>query len=130
MRRIIWNWVISSIALWLGTSILSPEVSITTPPWYNIFWISALLGLTNVFVGLLTFLIKVLTLPINILTMGCFGFFISLIMNSIAIYFVSSNFAPTVFHVASFKTGFELALLMSIFSSILTMILPFKGNKS
>jgi uncharacterized membrane protein YvlD (DUF360 family) len=128
MRRIIWNWVISSLALWLGASILSPEIIITTPPWYNVCWVAALLGLTNVIVGFLTALIKLLTLPVNVITMGCFGFFLSLIMNGAALYFVSTVMVPEIFHISSFYWGMTLAVLMSIFSSILTIVLPFRKD--
>ncbi|MEI6520996.1 MAG: phage holin family protein [bacterium] len=130
MKRMIWNWVISSIALWLGASILSPDVNITTPPWYNVCWVAALLGLTNVVVSIITALIKLLTLPVNILTLGCFGFFLSLVMNGVALYFVSTSLAPKVFHISTFSMGLALAVLMSIFSGILTVILPFKGDNS
>lgn len=128
MRRILWNWVISSIALWLGATILYPEIKITTPPYYNIFWVAALLGLTNVLVSFLTALIKLLTLPVNVITMGCFGFFLSLVMNGTALYFVSTVMAPEIFHITSFYWGLTLAVLMSVFSSILTVILPFRSD--
>lgn len=129
MKRMIWNWVISSIALWLGVSILNPEVNIITPPWYNVCWVAALLGLTNVVVSIITALIKLLTLPVNVITMGCFGFFLSLVMNGVALYFVSTSLAPKIFQISTFSMGLTLAVLMSIFSSILTVILPFKSDK-
>ena len=69
------RWVILALAFWLTTFIVS-GIEIEDGAW-NYFWIAALFGVINTFLG---GLLKLFTLPAVILTFGLFVFVINAAM--------------------------------------------------
>lgn len=76
---------------------------------------AAVLGLVNL---LIRPLIMILTLPVNIITLGLFTFVVNALM-----FWLASSFVPG-FSVVDFAAAFWGALCMSIVSWLLQIILP------
>jgi putative membrane protein len=69
------RWVILALAFWLTTFLVS-GIEIEDGAW-NYFWVAALFGVVNTFLG---GLLKLFTLPVVILTFGLFVFVINAAM--------------------------------------------------
>ncbi len=125
MKRMVWHWIISALALWLSVLALTPHVSITNP--WNILWLAPLIGLVNALVGIVVAVIKIIALPVNLLTLGCFGFVLSFVMNGLAVYFLSTSMNG-IMRIDSPPWGWGTALvfLMAVFGMLLNMVLPGK----
>jgi putative membrane protein len=121
MRRIFINWVVSALALLLAAAALKQGVDIN--PWWHVIWIAPLLGLINALVGGISGLISFFALPVNILTLGCFGFVLSFVLYAVAIYLLGQNLNQ-IFVVKSFWWAVALAAVMALFSAVLNIILP------
>lgn len=126
MRNLLWHEIISTLALLLGVWILP---SVTIAHWYHALWIAPLLGLINVIVGALARVLSWFASPVNLLTLGCFGFILSFFGYVVAIYFLGRDGSGFPLHVNSVFSATELAILMALFSSLLNMILPGKESR-
>ena len=124
MRRLISYWVVSTIALLLAQAAL-PGINIKH--WYHALWIALLLGLVNTVVGWIAGIISFVALPVNMLTLGCFGFIVSFILYTGAIYWLGGLLDE--FTVRSFWWAVALAIVMALFSSLLNMVLPWKQKR-
>ncbi len=130
MKRLFWHWLISTLALMATAAALQQGVHI--PIWYHAIWIAPLFGLVNFVVGLLTWLLKIIALPINMLTLGCFGFVLSLTLYTLAIYYLCKvPDGPLVpfFSVDTFYWALALSAVMALFSTLLNMLLPGKKER-
>ena len=129
MKRLLWHWVISALALFLTAQVLHPGVTIT--PWYHVLWLAPLLGLVNVVVGLLAKILSLVAFPVNLLTLGCFGFLLSFVIYIGAIWFLGNTTGALrpMFQVNTFLAAAELAVVMALFGSVLNMLLPGKKGK-
>lgn len=125
MKRLIWHWIISSLALYLTVLLLHSGVQIE--PMANVLWLAPLLGLVNMLVGGLARLLSLIAFPVNLLTLGCFGFLLSFIGYIVAIMLLSNNLE--VFNVSSFWWAVALSIVMALFSSLLNMLLPGKDQR-
>jgi putative membrane protein len=92
--KIILNWVLISVSVFVTTKIISGIV--VDPIWVALV-VGACLTLFNMFIKPI---IKVLTLPLNILTLGLF----SLVINSILFWYLGT-----------FIKGFEVSTLVAAF---------------
>ncbi len=79
MRRILFKWLINALAL-LVTTYLVNGIQVTGAP--ALFMAAALLGILNAFIRPI---LIILTLPINIITLGLF----TLVINGAMLWFVS-----------------------------------------
>ena len=70
--RILLRWLISALAIWVATAIL-PGVDVLGGFW-TYLWVALLLGLVNVFLGTI---LRILTLPLTILTLGLFAIIVN-----------------------------------------------------
>ena len=111
--RLLLNWILSAVAVWivanlgLGISVSGPKAALIA---------AAVIGLINATIGLL---LKILTFPLTILTLGLFWFVINALMLELAAAFVPG------FHVRDFFAAFVGAILLSIVSSILQwLVMP------
>ncbi len=123
MRRLFWHWAISAIALVLTAAAI--HVPIT--PWYNAIWLAPIFGLVNVIVGFLVNIISIILLPLNLLTLGCFGFILSFGLYTLALYWLCNTATgPLAFalSIPSWTTAALLAIIMALFSTVLNMVLP------
>ena len=109
--KIILHWLIMSVAVFLSTQIIS---GIVMPHYYTAIIVGALLTL---FYYVIKPVISLLTLPINLITLG----FFSLVINGLVYWFIGS-FVPG-FHVETFMAAFWGALLVSVANWILSKLL-------
>ena len=107
MIKLIANWILSALALFIVSRII-PGVVVTD------FW-SAMVAV--IVISLINALIRpillLLTLPLNIVTLGLFTFVINAILFSVAGYFTPG------FRVEGFGSALLGSLLLSIVSTIL-----------
>jgi putative membrane protein len=108
--RLLIHWILSAIALWIVAHFV-PGIYVSGP---KAALIAALvIGLINATLGLL---LKVLTFPLTILTLGLFWFVINALMLELAAKFVQG------FSVHGFIPALIGAVLMSLVSSVLQWI--------
>jgi len=108
--RLLLHWILSAAALWIVAHFV-PGIYVSGP---KAALIAALvIGLINATLGLL---LKILTLPLTILTLGLFWFVINALMLELAASFVNG------FQVRGFIPALIGAVLMSLVSSVLQWI--------
>lgn len=111
--RLLLHWVLSAIAVWIVAHVV-PGISVSGP--MSALIAAAVIGLINATLGLL---LKILTFPLTILTLGLFWFVINAIMLELAAAFVRG------FYVRNLVAAFIGAIALSIVSSILQwLIMP------
>jgi len=109
--RLLIHWLISALALWIVAHFV-PGIYVSGP---TAALVAALvIGLINATLGLL---LKVITFPLTILTLGIFWFVINALMLELAAKFVRG------FEVRGFMPAFIGAILMMIVSSVLHWLL-------
>ena len=113
--RLLLNWVLTAVAVWIVSHVV-PGISVDSP---TTALIAALvIGLVNATVGLI---LKVLTFPLTVLTLGLFWFVINALMLELASVFVRG------FQVRGFLAAFIGAIVLSIVSSVLHwLVMPSK----
>lgn len=115
MTRIVLTWVLNAFALFFVMKLV-PGIQIDH--FSNLLIATLVLGLLNAFLRPLVIL---LTLPVNVMTLGLFTLVINGIMFYLAAYLVTG------FHVTGFGAAFLAALLFSIFSFVLNMLFRTKS---
>lgn len=108
--KIIIHWIILSCAVWVTTQIVS---DVTVDPIWVALIIGACLTLFNMF---LRPIINILTLPLNIITLG----FFSLVINGALFWYLGTIIRG--FSVNTFTAAFIGALLVSVLNWLLTKI--------
>ena len=107
MRKLLINWLISAVCLF-ALSYVFPGITVES---FGAALIAAFaLGFVN---AVIRPLIIILTLPVNILTLGLFTFVINALMLMLASAMVSG------FSVSGFWTAFLAALVLGILKSVL-----------
>ena len=108
--RLLLHWILSAIALWIVANFV-PGIYVSGA---KAALIAALvIGLINATLGLL---IKIITFPLTILTLGLFWFVVNALMLELAAQFVQG------FAVRGFIPALIGAVLMSLVSSVLQWI--------
>jgi putative membrane protein len=116
--RLLLHWILTALAVWIVAHVV-PGISVSGP---TAALIAALvIGLVNATLGLL---LKILTFPLTILTLGLFWFVINALMLEVAAAFVRG------FQVRSFEAAFLGAILLSIVSSVLQWLIMPSRNRS
>ena len=110
MIRLAVTWILNSCALYLVMKLL-PGVRIDHVS--TLIVAALVIGLLNTFIRPVVLL---LTLPVNVLTLGLF----TLVVNGLMFYL--SAMLVDGFSISSFFTAFLAALLFSIFSSVLNTV--------
>ncbi len=111
--RLLLHWILSAVAVWIVAHVV-PGISVSGPVAALIA--AAVIGLVNATLGLL---LKILTFPLTIVTLGLFWFVIHALMLEVAAAFVRG------FQVRGFVAAFIGAILLSIVSSLLQwLIMP------
>ena len=116
--RLLLNWVLSALAVWIVSHVV-PGISVSGP---TAALIAALaIGFINATVGAL---LKVLTFPLTVLTLGLFWFVINAAMLKLASVLVPG------FEVRGFFAAFVGAIVLSVVSSLLHwLILPSRNAR-
>lgn len=104
------KWLISTVAI-MFTSYLLPGVALTG--FWAALWVALFLGLVNTFIKPLLIL---LTLPINILTLGLFTF----VINALLILLASSVIDG--FSVSGFWVALLFSIILSLFNYLLSSL--------
>jgi putative membrane protein len=118
LRNLLIRWAILAVAIAI-TAALVGDVSISGGVW-GVIWVSALFGLVNAVIGTI---LRILTLPITIVTLGLFA----LVVNAILLA-ITAGLSDTL-SVGGFLSTMWAALLISIFSAILNWIFMRMGAK-
>lgn len=110
------RWVINAVALYAAIAIV-PGLQTQNPEWQAYIWLALIFGLVN---ALVRPLLKLLTCPLIILTLGLF----TLLINTALLYLTSS--LGSVFgiglEIEGFWSAFIGALIISVVSMLLTML--------
>jgi putative membrane protein len=108
--------LINAAALWVATEIV-PGVE-HTGPWTSLLLVALVFGLLN---ALVRPILKLLTCPLILLTLGLFTF----VINAIVLWLTSgiSGSLGLGFHVSGFWAAFLGALVVTVVSVLLSVIL-------
>lgn len=109
--KIVIRWVLNALALMAIAYYLVPGISVQS--FYSALLAALVLGLIN---AIIKPVLIILTLPVNILTLGLFTF----VINALLFWFTSSIVKG--FVVADFASAFWGALFMTIASWLLNML--------
>jgi putative membrane protein len=111
------RWVINAVALYAAIALV-PGLQPTNPNWQTYVWLALIFGLVN---ALVRPILKFLTCPLIILTLGLF----TLVVNTLLFYI--TDMIGDLFSVGlqdfDFWSAFLGALVVSIISVILTSII-------
>lgn len=111
--RLLLHWIVSALGVWIVAHIV-PGITVSGPVAALIA--ALVIGLVNATLGLL---LKILTFPLTLITLGLFWFVINALMLEVASAFVQG------FQVRSFGAAFIGAIVLSIVSSLLQwLIMP------
>ncbi|SRR6266568_4193524 len=107
MNRVV-QIAINAIALWVAVWLLRPGIQFTGV-WWKLVLVAIVFSLANTYVRPI---LRILTLPISVLTMGIF----LLVINAVMLLLVSavSSQLNLDFHVANFGAAFIGAIVISL----------------
>lgn len=111
MTGLLLKWLCNAAALFVVVHIVP---GVTAQRWQSLFVGALVIGLLNT---ILRPILMFLTLPVNILTLGLF----TLVINGFLFYLAS--WLVKGFHVAGFFSALVAALLFSIFSFVLNLLI-------
>jgi putative membrane protein len=118
--------VLNAIAVWIATLIV-PGVDVTTDSTgkkiLTLVVVAAILGLIN---ATIKPILQILSLPLTVLTLGIFA----LVVNGLLFWLVSaiSSALGAAFHVDGFWAGFWGALVVSVVSWLLSIVVKDPGE--
>lgn len=110
MKTLLLKWLINAVALFVVINVVP---GIAVEKWQTLLAGALVIGLLNTFIRPL---LLILTLPVNILTLGLF----TLVINGVIFYLAAWLIEG--FHVTGFLSSFVAALVFSIVSSLLNLI--------
>ena len=115
--RLLLHWILSAVAVWIVAHIV-PGISVSGPVAALIA--ALVIGLVNATLGLL---LKILTFPLTMLTLGLFWFVINALMLELAAALVRG------FEVRGFVPALIGAVMLSLVSSVLQwLVMPRKAS--
>jgi putative membrane protein len=116
--RLLLNWILSAVAVWVVAQVV-PGVHVNG---VAAALIAALvIGFINATLG---FVLKILTFPLTMLTLGLFWFVINALMLELASWFVPG------FQVRGFFAAFIGAIVLSLVNLVLkAIVMPAKDQK-
>ena len=116
--RLLLNWILSALAVWIVSKVV-PGISVSGPVAALIA--ALVIGFINATVGAL---LKILTFPLTLLTLGLFWFVINALMLELA----SALLAPG-FQVRGFFAAFVGAIVLSLVNLLLkAIVMPSSGR--
>jgi len=113
MNKFLIRWAINAIALYVAIAVV-PGIHPQTTNWLSFIWLALIFGVLNALLGPL---LKLLTCPLILLTLGLF----TLIVNALLFYL--AGWIGTSFGVGFTVDGFIPALLGSIVVSVVSIVL-------
>jgi len=116
--RMLLNWILSAVAVWVVAKLV-PGVSVSGPAAALIAALA--IGFINATLGLV---LKILTFPLTIVTLGIFWFVINALMLELAAALVPG------FRVRGFMAAFLGAIVLSVVNLLLkAIVMPSKDEK-
>ena len=121
MGKLLLRWAISAVAIYVAINIVRVPGLSAEGGWQVYFLVALVLGLAN---ALIAPIIKALTCPLILLTLGLFTLVINALMLWLAGVSVGqlSNRMHVAFQVADFESAFLGALVISIVSFVLSVL--------
>ncbi|MFZ0762035.1 MAG: phage holin family protein [Candidatus Sulfotelmatobacter sp.] len=116
--RLLLNWVLSALAVWIVAHVV-PGIHVSGP--LAALIAALVIGFINATVGVL---LKILTFPLTLITLGLFWFVINALMLELA----SALLAPG-FKVRTFTAAFLGAILLSLVNMILKWLVHPSQNR-
>ena len=113
MKKFIIRLIINAIALYAAVMIV-PGITPQNPNWLSYIWLALIFGIVNAFLGPI---LKLLTCPLILLSLGLF----TLVVNTLLFYL--AGYLGSAFGVGFTVNGFWSAFLGSIIVSIVSVIL-------
>jgi putative membrane protein len=116
--KLLLRWIITSLSLFVAAELV-PGIRVGHDAWTAFAVMAVILGLVNAIVRPI---LKLLSCPLIILTLGLF----SLVINGVTLWLASAiavDWFHVSFHVDGFVPAFLGALIVSIVSLVLTMLL-------
>ena len=117
--RLLLNWVLSAVAVWIVAHVV-PGVHVSGAVAALIA--ALVIGFINATLGLL---LKILTFPLTLVTLGLFW----LVINALMLELASSLLSPG-FHVSGFLAAFVGAIVLSLVNLILKAIIMPKKDQN
>ncbi|HUO15028.1 MAG TPA: phage holin family protein [Verrucomicrobiae bacterium] len=115
--RLLLNWVLSALAVWIVAQVV-PGVHVSGAAAALIA--ALVIGFINATLGLV---LKILTFPLTLLTLGLFWFVINALMLEFASWFVPG------FHIRGFFAAFIGAIVLSLVNLVLKgIVMPKKDE--
>ncbi len=110
------RWLVNAAALWVATRLV-PGVTYAGG-WLPLLGVALVFGVVNAFIRPVA---KILTFPLIILTLGLFSF----VVNGLMLWLTSalSGALDLGFHVGGFWASFFGALVVSLVSTLLSMLM-------
>jgi len=121
VRNLVYRFVWNALALFLlAKGIYSERVEISG------LWAAAgvvfLLALAQAFVRPALFFFRIVTFPLNLLTLGLASFIAGLVLNAIVFFAIGQTQIISGFHVKDFSAAFGMTLLYTIANTIGNML--------
>jgi putative membrane protein len=116
--RLLLNWVLSAIAVWVVGQI---GIGITVRGVVAALIAALVIGFINATLGLV---LKILTFPLTLLTLGLFW----LVINALMLELASALLSPD-FHVRGFLAAFIGAIVLSLVNLVLKALVMPKDEK-
>jgi putative membrane protein len=113
MNRFILRWAINAVALYVAVALI-PGISPQSGNWLSFIWLALIFGIVN---ALLNPLLKILTCPLILLTLGLF----TLVINTFLFYLAGR--IGLSFGVGLYVDTFWSALLGSMVVSLVSIVL-------
>ncbi len=126
MTKFILRWAINTIAFYLAVILMQGRGIELESSWFSIIWLALIFGLVN---ALLRPLLKLLTCPLIVLSLGLFA----LVINTF-LFWLTSEIGQLVgirLTVEGFWPAFLGALIVSVVSLVMSLILKdeLKGKR-
>jgi putative membrane protein len=107
MLRMLLNWLLSAVALLIVANLI-PGINVAS--FWRALWAALVIGFVNATLGLL---LKVITFPLTVFTLGLFWLVINAVMLEVASVLVRG------FYVRSFAAAFFGAIMLSLVNIML-----------
>ena len=106
--RLLLNWILSAVAVWI-VALIVPNVSVSGP--ISALIAALVIGFINATIGAV---LKILTFPLTLLTLGLFW----LVINALMLKLASALLSPG-FQVRTFTAAFLGAIVLSLVNMLL-----------
>ncbi len=112
MLKLLLHWVLSAIAVWVMAQVV-PGIYVSGPR--NALIAALVIGFINATIG---FVLKVITFPLTLLTLGLFWF----VINALMLEFASALLSPG-FQVRGFLAAFIGAIVLSLLNMVVKAVM-------